>query len=321
LWEFLPAHVEGDLLFAAKENGQSGLPPYMREAWHLWRRRYDLTRYEVVFAWELRSLVAVALQRQWCKLRRKPVGKLVAVGPILKGPVLRALPLLRWLFADVSHVVCFSRAECDEYARLLGLNRDRFHFLRTPWRSDEEVSETDEGYILALGQSGRDYATLLRAVNGTDLPVVIVAGSPSALGGVNPPAHVRVLYNTGHDETNRLIANATLHCIPLYPNGYSAGQTVLLRAMARGKAVVVTDTAGIRDYVKPGETAVTVAPGESGALQKALLSLWNQPHERTRLGRNAARAVREEFGFARFVEQLEQVATRPVHSSSDSSRL
>ena len=178
------------------------------------------------------------------------------------------------------------------------------------------VSDKDDGYILALGQSGRDYATLLRAVADTDLPVVIVAGSPSALGGVAPSANVRVLYNTGHEQTNELIANATLHCIPLHAEGYSAGQTVLLRAMARGKAVVVTDTPGIRDYVRPGETSATVAPADSESLKTVLLELWNRPDERARIGHNAARAVREEFSFARFVERLVTL----FYSSSGSSR-
>lgn len=306
LWEFLPPGVSGDLLLAAPSPGTHKLPPYIGEWIHLARRGYDLSRYEVVFAWELRSALAVALLRRRVPRTRRP--HFVAVGPILKGPLLRALPVVRHLLADADKIVCFSRAECDDNARLLRLPRDRFLFLPTPWRADEEISQKDDGFLLALGQSNRDYPTLLRAVRGTDLPVTIVAANPTALGGVEASPNVTVRYNTGHHETNELIARATLHCIPLHNTAYSSGQTVLLRAMARGKAVVVSNTPGVRDYVRNGETAVIVPPGDAGALCAALTHLWHDEGARRRIGQNGAKEVREEFGFARFTERLVSLA-------------
>lgn len=309
LWEFLPEGMEGDLLFAAPEPGsfwhKHRLPPYLGEAWHLWRRGADLNNYDVVFAWELRSCLAAALLR---KLTRKKRAAFVPVGPILKGPLLQVLPLVRWLLHDADRIVCFSRAECDDYARLLGLPRARFVFLPTPWTTPADMPPSrDGGYILALGQSGRDYPTLLRAVAQTDLPVVLVAGNASALGGMETPPNVCVKFSTGHDETNDLIGGATLHCIPLHNGNYSAGQTVLLRAMAQGKAVVVSDTPGVHDYVRPNETAVLVPPGDANALRAALLRLWNDQAERERIG-EAAQAVRHEFGFARFTAHLMEIS-------------
>jgi glycosyltransferase involved in cell wall biosynthesis len=303
--------VEGDLLFAAPEPGSSldrrRLPPYLSEAVNLARRHPQWADYDVVFTWELRSALAAALLM-------KPLGKrrprFVAVGPIIKGGMRgpRALSVVRWLLRDADRIVCFARSECDEYAQLLRLPRERFVFLPTPWLADEEETDRDDGYILALGQSNRDYPTLLEAVRGTDLPVTLVAANSSALGGVEPPPNVCVRYNTGHDETNDLIAGATLHCIPLHEAGYSAGQTVLLRAMARGKAVVVSDTLGVRDYARDGETAVLVPPGEAAALRAALSRLWSDDEERRRIGRQAARSVREEFGFERFAREMVRIA-------------
>ena len=312
LWEFLPDGVSGDLLFAAPETGafldKRRLPPYIGEWWNLWRRRVNLGDYDVVFAWEMRCAVAVALLQKARGKRGKRTA-FVPVGPILKGPVLRALPVVRHLMRDANRIVCFSRAECADYARLLQMPPQKFVFLPTPWTTPEDVPPaSDNGYILSLGQSGRDYPTLLQAARGTDLPIVIVAGNASALGSVEVPSHVTVKYNTGHEETNALIAGATLHCIPLKNEGYSAGQTVLLRAMAQGKAVVVSDTAGVRDYVRNNETAVLVPPGDAGALRAALLRLWNDASERERIGKQAARAVQNEFGFARFTEHLVRLA-------------
>jgi glycosyltransferase involved in cell wall biosynthesis len=217
---------------------------------------------------------------------------------------------VRLLLRDAEKIICFSRQECDDYAKLLRLPRERFLFLPTPWLATETISMDDDGYILALGQSNRDYRTLLEAVRGTELPIVIVAGDVSALDGVVPSPNVCVKYNTGHQETIDLIARASLHCIPLHPSEYSAGQTVLLRAMARGKAVVVSDTPGIRDYVRSGETAVLVPPCDATRLREELTRLWNDVSERKRIGKQAASAVREEFGFERFTLSLAEIAEK-----------
>jgi glycosyltransferase involved in cell wall biosynthesis len=320
LWEFLPAGVTGEILSAGAGPKDAGpgrsLPPYLREATLLAGRKPDWGRYDVVFAWELRSVLATALLLRAAGGRRKP--RFVAVGPILKGPVLKALPLVRGLLADAEKIVCFSSVECEENSRLLGLPRERFVFFPTPWRGDETETDRDDGTILALGQSNRDYGTLIRAVRGTGLPVTIVAGNPSALGGEEPPANVTVRYNTDSETTTDLIAGATLHCVPLHPAGYSAGQTVLLRAMARGKAVVVSDIAGVRDYVRDGETAVVVPPGDEEALRGALVSLWNDPARRREIGRAAARAVREEFGFPRFTARLLELVGAPERTGKES---
>lgn len=305
LWEFLPKGFRGDLIYAAAETRQGvspqKLPPYLGEFLFLGQRQIDWNAYDVIFAWELRSALATALHRRLSGKRR---ARFIAVGPILKGPVRKALPIVRWLLSDAERIVCFSSDECEEYSQLLRLPRERFTFLPTPWRGDEEETERDDGFVLALGQSNRDYGTLMRAVRDTNLPVVIVAVNSSALGGEEPSPNVTVLYNTNLVETEDLIAGATMHCIPLHAEGFSSGQTVLLRAMARGKATIVSDTPGIRDYVQNNETSVLVPPGDVEALRSALLRLWSDPAERQRLGKSASKRVREDFSFPRFTERL-----------------
>lgn len=305
LWEYLPPGWEGDLLFAAPEPEsfweKHRLPPYLGEWFHLATRRVEWNTYDTIFAWELRSALAVALLRRFAGKHRSCF---IPVGPILKGGILKALPLVRWLLSDAEQIVCFSSVECETNSQLLKMPREKFVFLPTPWLSDETPTDEDNGFILALGQSNRDYGTLIKAARGTDLPIVIVAGNASALGGEELPANVTVRYNTGHDETNELIASATFHCIPLHPVDFSSGQTVLLRAMSRGKAVIVSDTPGVRDYVQNSETAVLVPPEDAESLRAALLRLWNETTERKRIGGNAAKAVQEEFGFPRFTERL-----------------
>ena len=310
IWAHLPPErYEADLLFAAPEPdsyfARRRLPAYLGEFAHLAQRRPRLDRYDVIFTWELRSALATALLRRVTRQRR---AKFVALAPIIKGGARRALPLLRRLLADADRIACFSSGECDAYAKLLGLPRERFTFLPLAWLDDEAPSEQDDGFVLALGHSNRDYPLLMEALAGTDIPTTVVAADRDWLNGADPPASVTVKLNTGHHETNDLVARATFHVIPLRPVDYSSGQTVLLRAMARGKAVVISDTMGVRDYVRGGETAVLVPPGDARALQRALLRLWDDTDERKRIGDNAARAIRDDFGFPRFARRLAAMA-------------
>jgi glycosyltransferase involved in cell wall biosynthesis len=311
LFEWLPEAHSGELLLAAPET-QTRLPAYLRELFFLKKRGYKLSDYDVVFSWELRCALAVALLR---KLQRAKNTKWIALGPILKGGVLRCLPFVRWLLADASKIVCFSQFECDEQARLLKLPRERFVFLPLPWTMPESVPEsTDQGYILALGQSNRDYATLFRAIAETDLRVIVVAADKTPFGDQTPPKNCTIKFNTNQTETDALIAGARFHVIPLHPAGFSSGQSVLLRAMACQKACVVTQIAGITDYVIDQKTALTVPPGDAEALRSALLTLWDDAVLRERLGTNAARFVKSELGFPRFTERLVTLAGDVLHS-------
>ncbi|MBC8101280.1 MAG: glycosyltransferase family 4 protein [Cytophagales bacterium] len=284
------------------------LPPYLSELWHLARHYPRLENYDVIFCWELRTTLAIALLR---KFRAANQGtKFVSVGPILKGPVLRVLPLVRWLMEGAGRIVCFSRAECETQAQLLRLPRERFVFAPAPWQTIPVTAggSGDGDYLLAVGHSARDYPTLLEAVRTTDLPVILCVRGTSDLGRAVVPPHVRVRRRTGSDETNSLVARARLVVVPLRDTEYSAGQSVLLRAMAAGKAVVVTETAGIRDYVQDGRTAILVPPGDVAALRAAILRLWNDAAERERIGGAATRAVEEKNGFSPFAAQMVRLA-------------
>jgi glycosyltransferase involved in cell wall biosynthesis len=63
-----------------------------------------------------------------------------------------------------------------------------------------------------------------------------------------------------------------------------SGPTVLLDAMVEGKAVVVTDVGGTRDYADDDQEALLVPPGNVNALAQALSRLWEDSSLRLRLG-------------------------------------
>jgi glycosyltransferase involved in cell wall biosynthesis len=100
---------------------------------------------------------------------------------------------------------------------------------------------------------------------------------------------------------------ATVQVIPLHERPYSSGQTVLLENMAAGKAVIVSDVTGVRDYVIPGVTAMVVAPGDVAALRRAIEQALDMPAARRRIGCAAAAAVRQEYSTQRFAVRLSEI--------------
>ncbi len=320
VWAFLPeGQYEADLIRAAPDHdaylaGRGKLPGYLSELFYLARRHPRWNDYDVIFAWELRTALATALLR---RVSRKKRARFVALQPILKGPVLKALPLVRALLSDADRIVCFSRAECDAYAATLRLPRERFQFLPLAWPETAVESKEDDGYILALGRSNRDYPLLMEAVRGTDVPVTLVTDDIRWADGLDIPANVTLRVSVGYHETNALRAAATLWVVPLKDADYSSGQSVLVQGMMYGKAVVVTDGPGTRDYVVSGETAVLVPPGDAAALRAALLHLWSDADARRQVGESAAEAARRDFSFAGFARSLAALAEELAGSEKE----
>lgn len=307
------------------------LPPYLRETAALLARRDELRNCNVLFAWEMRAIVAVALARRhgW-ELARLPF---VAVGPIIKNALRTVgLPLVRFALAGADRILCFSRHEAQTYPNLLRLPAARFVFVPSPWDcSNLNISTREDDYVLALGHSGRDYPTLVRALANLKIPAIIVARSwkdlfkplhapiPAYQPSPFLPPNITVRCNTNSHTTDELIANATVNVLPLRETGVSAGQSVLLRTLAQGKAIIVSDVTGIRDYILSNETAVLVPHGKEWLLREAIKRLWNDKPERNRIGQNAATIVRQEFDFPVFAARVAVIARELAYRERDSS--
>ena len=83
--------------------------------------------------------------------------------------------------------------------------------------------------------------------------------------------------------------------------------TVIIEAMAAGRAVVSTRLAGIPESVVHGETGLLVAPGDTSALAQALEQLIRDPELRSRYGRAGHSRVEESFRIEKTVVPLLQL--------------
>lgn len=322
LGSYLPtSQYSSEILTALPRSGslrawRDWLPPYVSEFFHLGRRHYPLDAFDVLFTWELRTTLATILLRRITGQRN---ARVISLNPALKGWSLRALPLLRPLLRDADCFVFFSRDEQETQWRQMRLDHERFVFVprfaeaKADTLSRRNGDGSADRFVLALGHSNRDFPTLWDALRGTELRMVMYRNA--WMRGRELPNITAITPILPAADEDRLVSCATMHVIPLKPASFSAGLTVLLRAMAHGKAVIVSDTTGIREYVSDGLTGVLVPPGDPVALRDAMLRLWRDPAERERLGRNAAEAVRERFAADRVALELADMARRVLRSN------
>jgi glycosyltransferase involved in cell wall biosynthesis len=165
-----------------------------------------------------------------------------------------------------------------------------------------------EALICSVGLEFRDYPTLLEAVKGLDLDVVIAAASPwsrrpDTTAGREIPENV-VVQRFSQYELRELYAASRFMVMPLYPVDFQAGVTALLEAMAMGKAVICSRTPGQTDVVVEGVSGLYVPPGDPAALRGAITWLMDHPEEAERMGKNGRQEVLKSASLDCYQERL-----------------
>jgi len=208
-----------------------------------------------------------------------------------------------------------SSFEAERFARTWRLRFSRVRFL--PWAVTikDDLESTDNGRVFAGGNSLREYGPLIAAASDIGAPVDIATtvvtredlGSGAAANltvGPHPQA-----------EYDAMLRAAAVVVVPLQGRGdRSSGQTTYVNAMARGKAVVVTDTPGVRDYIRDGETGLIVAPGDPAAMAEAVRRLLEDPAERARLGQRAREHALGEFTLTHYATRLLELVDETLAS-------
>lgn len=201
--------------------------------------------------------------------------------------------IARACLRSVHLIVCSSRNEAEYYRRRFGWPQSKVAF--APFHTDqrflrEHSDAAASDYIIAAGRSYRDYATMAAAVAGTGLRTLIVCGRGGP-GVSDLPSEVEVIRELPLAELIERMARARIIVLPLEHRRISTGQTVLLQAMALGRPVIATRTAGTEDYLEDGENGVLTPPGDAAALRTAILDLWHDEARAATLARAARRAV------------------------------
>ncbi|MET0459744.1 MAG: glycosyltransferase family 4 protein [Ilumatobacteraceae bacterium] len=245
--------------------------------------------------------------------RRRP--RHVMIGHVLSPRKKALLHRLLRLQHRVDVVVVYATAQRTFAIEALGYRPDQV--VLTPFMVDTDFWQDDptsavggvgRPMICSVGLERRDYPTLMDAVRGLDLDVVVAAASPwskrtSTADGVEIPPNV-VVRSFDQFDLRALYRRAAFVVVPLEETDFQAGITTILEAMSMGRAVVCSRTAGQTDTVVDGVNGVEVTPGRADELRDAIVRLVDDPGEAERLGRAGRAWAVEHAAVTTYADRL-----------------
>jgi glycosyltransferase involved in cell wall biosynthesis len=248
----------------------------------------------------------------WCavfaRVLRVPVPILAHVFNFTELPSGRKRRLFSWALSKVERFVVFSSVERDIYTRTFSLPADRFDIIlwgvQPPRVEAPEVPHVPGDYVCAIGGNARDYHTLVEAARQLPQMQFVLVVRPVNLRGLTLPANVMVRANLPLGTTMNVLLHSKFMVLPLTGSEVPCGHVTLVSAMHLGKAFIITDSSGVRDYVRNGENALTVEPGSVESMVAAIKQLWRDPILCTRLGSNGQTFARRECTEERTVEHF-----------------
>jgi glycosyltransferase involved in cell wall biosynthesis len=235
---------------------------------------------------------------------------------ILIGHHLSSLPKTRlyryWKFRKhITHIICVSKLQADFAVDNMEFSESKVDFLfdKVDHQFFRPESNHDGQYILAIGQEQRDYGTLIEAIEGTGIELIIVASSPWSSFNLEiaKKPNVTLVNKIPYTELRDLYSGARVIVVPLFENNYGAGLNTMLESMAMAKPLIISKTLGINNYIQHEETGLYVTPDQCDELRDQILVLWDDAGRRKRLGFNARQAVVEKMNIDLYVERIVEI--------------
>lgn len=237
----------------------------------------------------------------------------------------RKAMVLKRVHSHITRMVFWSSVQRDfavnslgippEKTRLLNKSVDQKFFRPMKMKTD---------MICSAGREMRDYPTLIEAMRGLDIKCHIAVALRGKLydsirkvyESKSVPSNITV-GNLPPLSLRDLYARSRFVVIPLLPTDTDNGVTVIVEAMAMGKAVICSRTQGQTDVMVEGKTGLFVPPGDPKALREAILYLWKNPEIAEEMGREARERIEQKHKWDTFVNDVRSVvedAVSPKHA-------
>jgi glycosyltransferase involved in cell wall biosynthesis len=329
LWKYLPSNNdEIDFVVATgavdrfKKWGKliTYYPAFMRAGIQAFVKTRK-TPYDLVVAWGGQNGFTYAFLRSMFGQKSPP---LIILSFNLQGVLSHFLGLARFGMRTVSRVVVFTPSEVEQYRRTLSLAPEAISYCPHGWfdpmrwyvprELQKSDTTTQNGkFIFTSGRSYRDYETLARAVEGTEV-CVKVSSRPFNLAGLNMPTNMESMGWLDYRVAQDYLYESNFYMVPLQSITFAGGDSSLLQAMSFGKAVVATRAPSTETYLEHGETGLLVEPGDAEGMRQAILHLWRNPDEAIRMGQAARRHFEENHTIAHLARRVYGIAQQVMGS-------
>jgi glycosyltransferase involved in cell wall biosynthesis len=214
-----------------------------------------------------------------------------------------------------------------EHLISLGAPAEKVHLIHysidQQFYTNEDNTVPESNMVMSIGEPrSRDYPTLIQA--GKDLPISLeIAASghwyAREKSGALParlPSNVSIVKYLPKKELRDMYARARFVVLPIKDVVFSAGATAILESGSMEKAVIVTRSRGIQDYVIDGETGIVVEQGDVVGLREAMEFLLANPGEARRLGKNARQRIEAELNLETYVGKIAALINETSQSTA-----
>ncbi len=238
------------------------------------------------------------------KLARKKTSVLISHGP---RPALYAGNLAKIMCSDIPHLVysfnftnlpqgaqrrlmtsafqqptkfvTYSSVERQLYADYFNIpieKIDMLHWAVHAPKVDLTEAPIEAGrYICALGSQGRDYATLINAMKKLPNIKLVLVASADSLQGLTVPNNVKVYSNIALSNAHNILAHSAFMVLPLRDAKVPCGHVTIVSGMFFKKAILVTNSLGVHDYIRDNETGLFFEPKNPDDLAYKIEALWD----------------------------------------------
>lgn len=202
-----------------------------------------------------------------------------------------------WAGNAATAVCCNTREEMERYSKHFSIPLDKFRLLLMAYQDADMRPASDEGYVFAGGNQGRDWETFMAAVEHIPFPVRCFTSRPIP---VRIPPNV-IIDAVSRAEFYDRMAAASCVVVPVRQEALRVtGTTTWINAMGMGKVVIATEPYGAPDYMEEGVSGFFVEHGDITGLRERILRVMMDAGLRQRVGAAARSRALAEFSPAAF---------------------
>lgn len=159
-------------------------------------------------------------------------------------------------------------------------------------------------YVFSVGQSNRDFTSLLHAAKDFPDKKFIIMARQIAEGA--PPNVTFVNWGT-YENYMSYFVNAELIILPLKRHQHAAGLTTLFESWAVSKPVIVAATDAIKEFTKVKEsTVLSYRPEDATDLSRQLKHAYSEPDILNVIAKNGHSCLHENYTSRAYLAQLRE---------------
>ena len=207
-------------------------------------------------------------------------------------------------------IIVHSTREIDSHKNKI---QEKFKFIHLPADGNFESLNIENGeYIFSGGGAGRDFISLIRAIEGTGLETKIITFSQKSLGfSEKIPDNCKIKWRLPRQEFLQYMAKSKFVVVPLLKGNYPHGQTTVVQALRLGKAVVSTKAASVEDYITQNIEGILIEPGNVFDYRDAIKLMAYDQSFRENCERNA-RIKAKKLTYTYFKNRLLEVVNEII---------